>query len=273
MRWNSEAEQAIKRVPIFVRKMVRRKVEEHARKMGADDVTILHVKEAKRRFLFQMEDEVRGFRVDACFGQTGCPKSVIEESDQVILRIEEILKKRGLKDFLRSRVKGPLKFHHEFHVSISCCPNACSKPQIVDFGIIGVSKPVIAEELCTECGKCMDICQEDALENKGGMPEIIESRCLMCGECIRQCPEGAIIEIQRGFRILLGGKLGRHPRLATQLPAIFNFEQVLIILEKTLELFQEHCKQGERLGAIMERVGQDIFLKEVMKSLEFDIGQ
>ena len=33
--------------------------------------------------------------------------------------------------------------HHEFRVSLSACPNACSRPQIVDIGLIGAVTPVL----------------------------------------------------------------------------------------------------------------------------------
>ena len=78
-----------------------------------------------------MEDEVKGFWVEACFGQTGCPNRAVI-SDALPGGLEQVLSKRDLKAFLKDRVKGPLKMHHEFRASISDCPNACSRPQIID---------------------------------------------------------------------------------------------------------------------------------------------
>ena len=62
----------------------------------------------------------------------------------------KLLESENLKEFLKERVKGPLKLHHEFRVSVSDCPNACSRPQIVDLGLIGALRPGPGEGACTE---------------------------------------------------------------------------------------------------------------------------
>ena len=48
--WDSEAEQALKRVPFFVRAMVRRKVSERVAGRGGDQVTFADFQEAEARF-------------------------------------------------------------------------------------------------------------------------------------------------------------------------------------------------------------------------------
>jgi dissimilatory sulfite reductase (desulfoviridin) alpha/beta subunit len=44
---------------------------------------------------------------------------------------------------LKKIVRGSLRIHHEFRISISDCPNACSRPQITDIGLIGACHPVV----------------------------------------------------------------------------------------------------------------------------------
>ena len=125
--------------------------------MGASRVTDEHIRACQRRFLDNMEDEVKGYQVETCFGAGGCPNRAVEDSD-LIGEITSELASRGLREFLRARVGGPLKMHHEFRVCVADCPNACSRPQIVDFGLIGACVPeVSAEEACTQCGVCLDI--------------------------------------------------------------------------------------------------------------------
>jgi dissimilatory sulfite reductase (desulfoviridin) alpha/beta subunit len=51
----------------------------------------------------------------------------------------------------------------------------------------------------------------------------------------------------------VGGKLGRHPRLAEELPGIYGPEEALDIIEKCLDFYQSHCLKGERFGEILER--------------------
>ncbi len=266
MKWEKEAEDAIKRVPLFVRRMVRKRVEEEARKKGDGKVTLLHVKETRKRFLNRMEDEVKGFRVDTCFGPGGCPNRAIA-NDGLADEIEDILKNRNLREFLKSKVTGSLKLHHEFHVSISDCPNSCSRPQIVDFGLIGASKPGISDEPCSECGKCVAICKESAIRMVEGMPDIVEDLCLFCGSCIKACPTGTIEQEQNGYRVLVGGKLGRHPRLAIEIPGIFGPHQAVAALDKCLDFYQANCQEGERLGAILDRIGEQELVSGISEIL------
>ena len=56
--------------------------------------------------------------------------------------------------------------YHEFRISISHCPNACSQPQIVDVGLIGACRPEVTGEDCTLCGECLQICRETAISIK-----------------------------------------------------------------------------------------------------------
>ena len=68
MKWGGEAKDALARVPFFVRKLVKKRVEEEAARSGANEVTIEHVRTCQERFLKRMEDEVKGFQVETCFG-------------------------------------------------------------------------------------------------------------------------------------------------------------------------------------------------------------
>jgi ferredoxin len=65
-----------------------------------------------------------------------------------------------------------------------------------------------------------------------------ESKCLACGQCITACPTETLVSGMKGYRILLGGKLGRHPRLGEELPSIYTATQVLEILDRCLDHYQ-----------------------------------
>ena len=250
MKWTEEANEAISKVPFFLRKRVRKRVEEEASRSGATAVTLHHVKACQKRFLNQMEEEVKGFRVEACFGPTGCPNRAVV-FDEFPKRAEELLARRNLKSFLKEKVQGPLKLHHEFRVSISECPNACSRPQISDLGLIGARGPKISAEPCIQCGACVDVCREGAIVLAGKWPVLDLGKCVSCGQCISACPTRTLQEEKGGFRIQIGGKLGRHPRLAQELPGIHDPEETLRIIEKCLDFYQKHCRKGERLGEIL----------------------
>ncbi|MBW2345227.1 MAG: 4Fe-4S binding protein, partial [Deltaproteobacteria bacterium] len=191
LKWSRQANEALSRVPFFVRKRVKKRVEEEAAGRKAGEVTLEHVRTCQKRFLNHMEDEVKGFQVETCFGSTGCPNRAVN-SDGLPERLEKGLSKRNMKPFLKERVNGPLKMHHEFRISISDCPNACSRPQIFDVGLIGACRPEITDEPCTQCGACVESCKENAVSIKDDIPVVDNSKCLYCGQCARVCPTGTL---------------------------------------------------------------------------------
>jgi len=252
MKWSREAQEALSKVPFFVRKRVKKRVEEEAARSRAGEVTVEHVRTCKKRFLNRMEDEVKGFQVETCFGSDGCPNRAVT-SDGLAQDLEKRLSKRKLKEFLKDRVQGSLKMHHEFRVSVSDCPNACSRPQIVDLGLIGACRPEVSEKPCNQCGACVEVCRENAVSLGDDGPVVEEAACLLCGQCIDACPTGTLEKGETGYRVLVGGKLGRHPGLGTELPGIYQLKQLPEVVEQCLDHYQRHCQKGERFGEILEQ--------------------
>jgi len=253
MHWTPEAEAAIKQVPFFVRKRVRARVEKEAKDAGQERISLADVKATQARYLSGMQAELKGYQLDTCFGPSGCPNRAMV-SEPLIARIEALIKKADLLSFLKSRVRGDIKFHHEFRVTLADCPNACSQPQIKDLGIIGAAVPETTNEACSQCRACVESCPEQALTLAAGSrpPAIDTVRCLNCGQCIRACPTGTIAEARRGFGVQLGGRLGRHPRLARELPGIFSEDQVIEILQDCLKLYKERSLHGERFSQLFQ---------------------
>jgi dissimilatory sulfite reductase (desulfoviridin) alpha/beta subunit len=89
----------------------------------------------------------------------------------------------------------------------------------------------------------------------GNWPVIDWQKCVSCGQCIAACPTRTLQEEKKGFRIQVGGKLGRHPRLAEELPGIHSPEETLEIIGRCLDHYQNHCQHGERFGEVLERTG------------------
>ena len=54
---------------------------------------------------------------------------------------------------------------------------------------------VIDQELCTQCGKCFDVCRFDAIDVNDGVHIVDELSCEGCGYCARVCPVDAITNI------------------------------------------------------------------------------
>ncbi len=253
MKWDKDADQALSKVPFFVRKRVRARVEKEARDAGKNRVTLADVKATRERFLKKMHTEVKGYQVDACFGADGCPNRIME--NDLPKKIEAILESEDLPGFLARKLGKDLKLHHEFRVTVSDCPNACSQPQIKDIGVIGAQLPKITKNDCIFCEKCVDTCKEGAitLAPHASGPAIDFSLCVKCGQCIRACPTQTLDTEKSGFRVLLGGKLGRHPRLAEELPGIYSEEETLSIIRRCVAWYKANSQAGERFGDLLVR--------------------
>ena len=143
--------------------------------------------------------------------------------------------------------------HREFRVTVADCSNACSQPQIKDIGIIGTMMPSVTAQECSQCGECIENCPDNAItqHDMHDMVFIIQERCMACGNCIIVCPTGTVCEKSKGYKILLGGKLGRHPRLAGQIPGIYNDQEVLQIVEACLDLDKNKSQNGKRFAEIL----------------------
>ena len=251
MEWAAEAEAAVKKVPFFVRKRVRARVEKEAQEAGKTRVTLADVKATQARYLSNMSEEIRGYQLEICFGPSGCPNRATI-SDTLFQKIEALFAKEDLLSFLRQKVNGELKFHHEFRVTLADCPNACSQPQIKDIGIIGAAAPVVTDETCSQCEACVDECKERAitLDSRNEGPRLDFNLCLKCGKCVQVCPTGTLATDCRGFRVQLGGKLGRHPMLAKELPGIYSEKEVLGIVKECISVYKKKCTHGQRFAEI-----------------------
>ncbi|MCG8567082.1 MAG: 4Fe-4S dicluster domain-containing protein [Desulfobacterales bacterium] len=262
MDWDADADAAVKKVPFFVRPKVKKRLEAHVAEQGRGRVTLADVNHLKQKFLSKggMEKEIRGYEVTGCFSGGQCPHAA-HPATELMADIESLMAGEDLLGFLKSRVPGDLKFHHEFKVVLADCPNACSRPQIADIGIIGARRPRIGEVCCSQCRACVRACpdlsislEEDAGE--GDLPVIDFESCLSCGKCIKVCPTGTLETDVDGFRVFLGGRLGRHPRLAMEVPGIHSHDQVLDLVKRCLAYYKEHSDRGQRFSHLITSVDQ-----------------
>ena len=255
MEWDTDADAAVRKVPFFVRPKVKKRLEAFVKDQGRTRVTLADVEALKKKFLSKggMEKEIRGYEVTSCFSGGKCPNAV-QVGTELAADIEKIMAEADLFGFLKSRVKGDLKFHHEFKVVIADCPNACSRPQIADIGIIGADQPGVGEECCSQCGACETACPDDAVTLTEEGPTIDFNSCLSCGKCIRVCPTGTLETAQAGFRVFLGGRLGRHPRLAMEVPGILSHADVLALVEKCLAFYKANSDRGQRFSHLIDSV-------------------
>lgn len=87
--------------------------------------------------------------------------------------------------------------------------------------------------------------------------------------CSRSCAEPAIRDVgivasKKGYSISVGGAAGARPRIGEKLIENASEEEVISILEKIIDLYQEDGKTPERLGIFIQRIGFEIFKGKIM---------
>jgi dissimilatory sulfite reductase (desulfoviridin) alpha/beta subunit len=198
----------------------------------------------------------KAHRIKVCWGiESGeCPNLIFSEPE-LQQDLKSVIEGSGWPELLAGSLPRKIKPLDQFSVSVSGCPNGCSRPQIADLGLLQAKKPAVAGDLCTGCGECLQACREGAIDLQSGQARIDPERCLACGHCLQGCPEGALWPDSQGYRLQVGGKLGRHPRLADELPGIQARWRMLDILERCLRLHIDNYRPGLRFGQVVAEQG------------------
>lgn len=147
---------------------------------------------------------------------------------------------------------------HKFKIAVGGCPNNCVKPDLNDLGIIGQYIPNFDEDSCNGCKKCAieKNCPVKAAKVVDGILEIDKNVCNNCGRCIEKCPFDAIEDGTYGYKIYIGGRWGKKVAQGRALGKIFtDKEEALSVIEKTILLFREQGRTGERLAQTIDRLG------------------
>ncbi|OAG27275.1 4Fe-4S binding protein [Thermodesulfatator autotrophicus] len=186
----------------------------------------------------------------------------VMDTESLTQKCQNVLEKAKLGDFFRSLGLKQSK-RYRFRVYIAACPNACTQVHIADFGVIGQAIPALVGD-CNACGSCIEVCEEDAITLfEDRFPLINTEYCVNCGACIKVCPKNALQIGECGYKVLAGGKLGRHPRLAKKIFSLVDEEKAVKLLEKTINFYKENCQHGERLRIVIEKVGWDSYLSSL----------
>ncbi len=159
-----------------------------------------------------------------------------------------------------------VKLPHKFKIGVSGCPNSCVKPQLHEFGIVAQKIPSFDEDMCNNCKKCLpaENCPIDALQHSKNGTVLDREKCNNCGKCIDTCPFDCVELKAQGYRLTIGGKWGKFPRVGTPVPGLFSEDEVMAILEKTLLVYREQGITGERLGVTIDRMGEDNFIGQIL---------
>ena len=76
------------------------------------------------------------------------------------------------------------------------------KPELSQQAQAVIPIPQIQTELCTLCGKCVEVCQFHALSKLGKTILVFPQLCHGCGSCTWNCPTAAICEIPNPIGVL-----------------------------------------------------------------------
>jgi anaerobic sulfite reductase subunit C len=173
------------------------------------------------------------------------------------------------------RVRPGMPHHLRLRVALAACPNACTMPQIRDIGIIATVTPRAVGSQCNGCGVCERTCREGAIVVQDGRAVLNESLCVGCGQCIQRCPrhviDGSPIAIDRDWepdpgplrlRILVGGRMGRHPRWAQDLCEV-DVASAAAVVKAFLDVLARQASPTEPVAEAVERITIERLRQEI----------
>lgn len=160
-----------------------------------------------------------------------------------------------------------VKLPHKFKIAVGGCPNNCVKPTLNDLGVMGQLIPNFNKDMCKGCKKCKleEACSMNAIKFEDGSAAIDKDICNNCGRCVGKCPFDVAQDGMPGFKVFIGGRWGKKIAIAQQINRIFKSEEeVFEIVEKSILLFREQGKTGERFADTIARLGFENVEKQLL---------
>lgn len=191
--------------------------------------------------------------VTACQGAAVCPSGCID-TYALAKELDERYYARELP--------------HKFKFGITGCQNNCLKAEENDLGIKGGIQVKWLEDSCIRCGVCVKACRSGAITMEDGKIVIDQSKCNFCGRCTKSCPADAYEE-RHGYIVSFGGIFGNHiSRGEAVIPFIEDHDRLLKVCDAAVVFFEKHAKAGERFRFTIDRVGKEVFEREIREAYE-----
>jgi len=286
MNWDEEARQAQEQIPIppIMVPFARLQSEKIARQRGLDRVTVGVVKETEKIYRDFMGDEKTQqlsaffsgegpapameeelffddpealYHIDVCFTKYGENTQEVRNILKDMMRsVQTVLKEENVTELMADLAPVAIHGGNRFNLTLTGCPNCCVSPYLRDFGITLQHRVDITDAECTQCGECLKMCIDKAIQLTDKGPVINRKVCAMCELCARDCPTGKLITGARGFRVIAGGAGGRYPKIAVPIENFTTKDRVITILKNAIEKLRK-AHPGEILRNIIDREGPE----------------
>lgn len=190
--------------------------------------------------------------VTACQGSAICPSGCIDTYPLAVALSERYFGR---------------ELPHKFKFGVTGCMNNCLKAEENDVGVKGGYSIAWLPDACTLCGVCLKACREDALTQEDSKIVLDAQKCNNCGRCVKSCPFDAW-KGEPAYIVSFGGTFGNRIARGEQiLPILTSQDEVFRAADAALSFFDKYASPGERFRTAIERVGWDIFKKEIGEAL------
>ncbi|PJE79985.1 Anaerobic sulfite reductase subunit C [invertebrate metagenome] len=173
-----------------------------------------------------------------------------------------------------------LIYPQAYHIKIviAGCPQDCAKANVADIGIFGVADMEYDRNRCIACEKCVELCQQHAVNclHMDQFKVVKEStKCIGCGECATVCPTLAWHRSPKKlYMVKLGGRTSKMTPRIGKIFLNWVTEDVLVGVIKNIWKFSEYVLDGSprylHMGHLIDKSGYHEFKKWALKDLELN---
>ena len=157
---------------------------------------------------------------------------------------------------------------HKFKFGVTGCPHNCAKASENDIGIMGGILPKWQEEGCIDCNLCVNVCPTQAICCEKGRYFLDEQKCINCSICTASCPTNSWEIEKKGYMVLIGGTMGKIPRLASRLTGIVeNQDDLMRYIDAAFSYYKQHGRKKERFGHMIDRIGLEKTKRDILNEI------
>jgi dissimilatory sulfite reductase (desulfoviridin) alpha/beta subunit len=157
---------------------------------------------------------------------------------------------------------------NKVRIAISACPNSCTSETLNEIGITGICTPIRQPGYCTGCGTCVQYCQENALSVQEGSIVMDGDSCMDCGTCVKSCVYGILESKPISYRISIGGRRGRHPKVGMHLMTVNTEKAALTIIDLIVDWIYRYARFDT---PIVQQIGYDLDVEKLKQSIRMNL--